>query len=414
MRDGDNHLVVGIEIFGIELFGRVYDFGLALVAIFLFDFDKFVFHYLHADGIVGQYLMIIGNHLFDVGILVSQLVLIEAGQLTDAHIHNGLRLLFAEREVLHQARAGLFASLRSSHDFDYLFDVVRCDDKSFEYVCPLLGFGQVESGPAQHHFVTVVNEGLEQLFQVQGLRTTVYQCDVVDTERRLQVGHFEQFVQYHTGVGIFLDFDNDAHAGTVGLVVDVRDTFQTFLFDQVGNFLNQFRLVDGIGNFRYDNRFATRRTVYLDFGFGTDDDTAATGFESIFYTGIAVDDTPCGEVGSLDILHQLFDGDVAVVDQSDRSIDTLRQVVRRHVGSHTYGNTRSPVYQQLRYAGGQYGRFFERVIEVRGEIDRILLNIAKRLFGNARKSSFGITHGGRAVAVDRTEVTLAVDQGVTQ
>ena len=41
--------------------------------------------------------------------------------------------------------------------------------------------------------------------------------------------------KHHAGVGIFLDFDDDAHAGTVRLVVDVRDAVQALLFDQVGD-----------------------------------------------------------------------------------------------------------------------------------------------------------------------------------
>ena len=48
------------------------------------------------------------------------------------------------------------------------------------------------------------------------------------------------------------------------------------------------------------------------------------------------------------------------------------------------------------------------------QIDRFFIDVAQHLFGNTGKASFGITHGCRAVPVDRTVVTLPVNERITQ
>ena len=50
---------------------------------------------------------------------------------------------------------------------------------------------------------------------------------------------------------------------------------------------------------------------------------------------------------------------------------------------------------------------------IRGTEGRIFFNISKHLFCDTRKASFGITHGSRAIAVDRPEVALPIDQRIT-
>ena len=43
-----------------------------------------------------------------------------------------------------------------------------------------LGFGQVETGPSKDNFVAVIHKMPNQIQEIQRLRTSVDQCDVVD------------------------------------------------------------------------------------------------------------------------------------------------------------------------------------------------------------------------------------------
>ena len=52
------------------------------------------------------------------------------------------------------------------------------------------------------------------------------------------------------------------------------------------------------------------------------------------------------------------------------------------------------------------------LVVVRDEIDGFLVDVGQQLARDARHAHFGVTHGGRRVAVDRAEVALAVDQQV--
>ena len=141
---------------------------------------------------------------------------------------------------------------------------------------------------------------------------------------------------------------------------------------------------------------------------------AAAGFESVFNTVVAIYGASCRKVRRGNILHQLGNSQLGIVDKRYRSIDRLAEVVRRHIGSHTYRYTRGSVYKKIRYTRGQYHRLHSGVIIVGLKVHRLLIDIAKHLFAYALKTHLGITHSRRAVTVDRTEVTVAVDQRIAQ
>ena len=78
-----------------------------------------------------------------------------------------------------------------------------------------------EACAAGDYFVAMVDECLEQFFQVESARTSVYNCDIVDRERRLHLGELVQFVEYNVGVGVTFKAYHDTHALVVALVVEV-------------------------------------------------------------------------------------------------------------------------------------------------------------------------------------------------
>src|SRR5690606_6972260 len=81
---------------------------------------------------------------------------------------------------------------------------------------------------------------------------------------------------------------------------------------------------------------------------------------------------------------------------------------------HAYGDTGRTVYQQVRQARGQhFGNLFGAIVVV-DEIHRFLVQIRQQVVADLGHAHFGITHGGRVVAIHRTEVALPVHQHVTQ
>ena len=87
--------------------------------------------------------------------------------------------------------------------------------------------------------------------------------------------------------------------------------------------------------------------------------------------------------------------------------------MRRHICSHTYGNTTCSVYQQQRNLGRQNGRLLQGLIEVGCPIDSLLIDVSHNLIGNLLHTCLGITHSRCRVTVHRTEVTLALNQRIT-
>ncbi len=79
----------------------------------------------------------------------------------------------------------------------------------------LLSLLQVELGAADHHVVAVVDEVLDQVFQVQGIGTAVDQGHVVHVERTLEGGHLVELVEHHLCIGVAFQFIHDADALTV-------------------------------------------------------------------------------------------------------------------------------------------------------------------------------------------------------
>ena len=72
----------------------------------------------------------------------------------------------------------------------------------------------------------------------------------------------------------------------------------------------------------------------------------------------------------------------------------------------------APLTSKIRDARRQDDRLFAGLIEVRNEIDGFFFEVGENVFGNFRQPRFGVPHGRRRIAVDRAEISLAVDERV--
>ena len=101
-----------------------------------------------------------------------------------------------------------------------------------------------------------------------------------------------------------------------------------------------------------------------------------------------------------------------MLDQADDAVDDLPHVVRRNVRRHADGDPGRAVDEQVRVGSREDRRLFGGLVEVRDEVDGFLVEIAHHLFGQRLETGFRVAVGRRRIAVDRSEVALAVDQDV--
>ena len=151
----------------------------------------------------------------------------------------------------------------------------------------------------------------------------------------------------------------------------------------------------------------------LNVSFGTHNNASASCFVSTTYPLHAHNVATRREVGRFNVVHQLFDGNVGVVNVSHAAINYLAQVVCRNVSCHTYGNTTRTIHQKVGDACRHYAGFVARVIKVTVHVNRFLLNVLHHSLAYGREACFSITHSCCRVTIHWTKVSLTFDQGVT-
>ena len=143
---------------------------------------------------------------------------------------------------------------------------------------------------------------------------------------------------------------------------------------------------------------------------GADGNGAATRFVGLADAAAAHDGRTRREVRAGHDLQDLVERDVRVLHDGDGRVDGLAQVVGRDVRSHADGDAGGAVDEQIGEARGEHLGFLQRFVVVGLPVDGLFLEISQKLHGRLVQSGFGVTHGCGTIAVDGTEVTMAVDE----
>ena len=278
---------------------------------------------------------------------------------------------------------------------------------------PLLGLPQVEPCPPDDDLLLVRQVLVEDVPQGENLRLALvlHQGQHVDGEGRLQLRLGEQAVEHHLGVGVLLQLDDDAHAGAVGFIADVADAVEPLAFHLVGHVLDEHALVDLVGDFGDDDPRPVLAELF-ELRAGTDDDPAVAGGVRRADAAAAHDDAAGGEIGAVQVLHQVGQVGFGVVQDLHRSGDGLPQVVGRDVRGHAYGDTRGAVDQQVWEAGRKDPGLLAAFVEVGIPVDGLLVDVPEHLRRHPGQAGLGVPVGGRRVAVHGAEVAVAVHQGI--
>ena len=234
--------------------------------------------------------------------LVADLVAAERGKALQAQVEDGagLRLREAVGAVLvdavarvvderdqrrdvarrpvaaHQRLAGGVRIRRRADEADDLVDIGDRDREAAQHVGALARLVEQELGAAGDDLLAEIDEGPDEVLQRHQLRPAAVQRHHVGAEARLQRRVAVELVQHHVGDRVALELDDDAHALAVGLVAQVRDALDLLLAHELGDLLDQRRLVHLIGNFGEDDRLALLAEL-LDLRLRPHDDRAAAG-----------------------------------------------------------------------------------------------------------------------------------------
>ena len=136
-----------------------------------------------------------------------------------------------------------------------------------------------------------------------------------------------------------------AHAFAIGFVAQIRNAFDGLLAHELGDLLDQPRLVHLIRNLGDDDRLLVALLRLLDRRLGAHQNRAAAGAVRRA-DARSTDDVAAGrEVRALDEIHQPVQLLVLVelraalllgLDRPDDAVDDFAQVVRRNVGRHAH------------------------------------------------------------------------------
>ena len=174
VRHSDDHFVVGIEVFGVELFCAGQDFGSAHIAVLSLYLEQIVLHHLAAELVVREDLVVVFDFLHQVVELSVEFLLIEACELTESHLHDGLALNLVQSEAGLQSALCVLRSLALLDDIHHLVDVVAGDDESLQDVSPLLSLAEVVLGAADGDIVAVFHEVADEVLECEQLRTALH------------------------------------------------------------------------------------------------------------------------------------------------------------------------------------------------------------------------------------------------
>ena len=360
---------------------------------------------------IAEQLVELGFLVDQIGEFLFQLHFFEAAQRAQTRVQNRFGLIVGQGEGLDQ---GLLGFVLLADDFDHPVEIEidnqqAADDfqTPFDLVQPVL------RPPVQHHAAMVepFAQGFGQAedFWHQPCRQHVH----VHRNAAFKLGQLEQRFHQQDGIdGARARLEH--HADIFGrFIADIGQKRQFLVIDQFGDFLDQPRFGDKIGNFGDNDDPATARQFFL-VPARADAEAAASGAVGLGNALAAFDDHPaCGEIGAGHEIQQLIGGRLRMADQIEGGIAQFGGIMGRDRGRHAHRNALRAIGQQVGEGGGQHHRLFFRTVIGLAEIDRILVQPFENETGDFGQPRFGVTHGCGIIAVDIAEIALSVDQRIT-
>ena len=297
----------------------------------------------------------------------------ERGQALQAQIEDGARLRFRQaaiavgvervarigdqrdqrRHVLrrpgarHQRLARGGGVRRGADEADDLVDIGDGDGEADLQMRAVARLGEAELGAPRDDLFAEIDEGAQHVLQRQHFRPAAVQRDHVDARSSIAARVALELVQHHVGHRVALQLDDDAHAVAIGFVAQIGDALDLLFAHEVGDALDQRRLVHLIGNLGDDDRLAIL-AHRLDLGLGAHDDRAAAGrYRRCGCRRGRGSSPPVGKSGpgTISISSATVMSGRSIM--RDRGVDDLAEIMRRDVGRHADGDAAGAIDQQI-------------------------------------------------------------------
>src|SRR5256712_2795713 len=255
-RDRDHHLLVGQQVLDRELGGLGQDLGAPRVAVLLLDGQELApddRHQLRVGGEDALQLLDEGERLL---VLLHDLVALELGQSLQPHVEDRARLDLREVEPRHQGHAGGVGALRLSDEPDHLVEMLDGLAQARQDVGALLGPGQVVARAPRDDLAAEADERVEHVLEVDDLRSAVDQRQHDDAESRLHLGVLVELVHHDLWYFAAAELEDDPDALAVRFVADLGDAGNLLLRRELGDLLDEGRLVHLVGQLGDDDGLA--------------------------------------------------------------------------------------------------------------------------------------------------------------
>ena len=411
LRQREDAFLLRNQILNIDLAADGADFRAARVGVFIADRDKLLLDDFELSCFAGENFEEVRDFRLEPLDLLLYLVALHVGKLSETHLHDCLCLHLVESEALHQRGTRGRLILARADDADDLVDEVDRDFQALENVHSVLGFFQVEFRSAADDVLLELDIALQHILKRQDLRLTVDDREHDRAEGHLQLRIGKQLVEHDLRRAVALDVDFNVHADTVGVILDVGNALDALFLDEVGDVLNQTRLVDLVGQLG-DDDLESAVLRFDDLCLGADGDFALAGGIGGADAASAHNDAARRKIRTGEVLHQLGKLDIGVVDAGADRVDGLAEVMRRNLGRHTDGDTAGAVDEKIREAAREHDRLLETVVVVGDEIDGFLVDVGEHIHRDLAHSGFCVTVSSRRVAVYGAEVSVTVDEHI--
>ncbi len=412
---GDDRLLVRDDIFLLEFAdASLDDFRPTLIAESVPHFDQLTLHQPEDLRSVLQEVLQISNQFQFFLKFILDLLPFESGEGLQTHLKDSGRLPFGKTEFLHQVHMRLLFVRRLLDGLDDRIDMIERLLESFENMRAILGLLKLIFRPTGHDRLPMLDIVFENRLEIQHLRIhSVHQRQHIHIEVLLKICHGIERVQDLLRICVLLQFDDDPHPVFVRFIAQILDSDYLFLFDQIRNLHDECGLIGLIGHLGNDD-LETPGFRFHDIDPGPRDDRALSGRIGMMDIAAVVHDASGRKIRTLDEAHELIDRRIRLVDQMANAIHQFVEIMWRNIGRHTYGDTHSAIQQKLRKFGWENRRLFMHAIEIRNEIDGILLDIQKHLLGDRGKLRFRVAIRSSPVAIHGTEVSLSPDKRIPQ
>ena len=366
------------------------------------------------------------------GMLLLQLDQLETDELAETHIEDRLRLPLREVEGLdrrhklavplteldardltaHECLLRIGLVLRVPEEGNDGVDQVDGLDETILdlFTCELL-LEQVLV-LVREDLVLELEIGLQDAPERHGLRPTLVDGQHVHAEGILESRFLIQYILDALDVRTGLQLEHDTDAVFVRLVRDINDLREDLILDELGDILHELHdaLADHrVGNLGHDELIAVRTALLLlKLQLAAELKATRTTAVNVDKLRLVGDDAAGREIRSLQVLHHVRGLHRRVAKVREDEVDDLAEIVARGGGRHADRDALGAVQQEVRDTCRQHHRLPQGLIVIRLKRHHRIEVRQHAVIRELLELRLGVSRCGCGVALDRTEVTLAM------